>query len=554
MMKRGASAADRPRTTEAEARAPSAENPVLAACRALFEAYDIDESGELSRQEYLQIETRLAFEKGEVFNEKTTAAQITLADKDSSGQIDFHEFQTRNLRTLTELGMTEAEMIAHFSSMTRMALEERAKMGPRYHAGIRQMLKKIFRLYDVSGDGVLSPDEWVTAQKIIAAELNDDMDEGWIEEAAFLAADENGDGVVQFSEYMEASFSMFEGLKQRTDQIFADLQKVQKALERSKPETEPANVEIMLQAEDAKTFVSPLMATCGSDGAWLSGPSVRLPGNLKTAEEVSELVRLSLRIPAASWISLYFIGPTTDKPLAPVTLLRDSNAEEAVDYLAKPQAQQRLFVKNSRQRPTRLSHQPSVWLEEADAIMSRRTGESLAFDWETQLLGAAKGKLPPMPLPITIGDAVMVEVPSTQGSGQYSFATKAYMDATQVLSAPVEAVVEVKAKKKKKKKAPDAGPAPDAPVQLNFVGLKEGKCVLFVEISWEDQEEKLCATQGVEQPCAENSIYRIGPIEVDVQKPESRISGSKDKTAPPIRWWTGDKWANKKAGPAKKKK
>eukprot|EP00438_Fugacium_kawagutii_P034640 Skav229471 [mRNA] locus=scaffold6310:38618:44176:- [translate_table: standard] len=106
------------------------EDEIESTLTQLFKAYDLDESGFLSREEFLAIEMRLHYEDGQ-------------------------------------------------------ALLERAKMGPRYHAGIRQALRNIFALFD----------EWISAQKTVAAEVSDDLDEGWIDEAAFQAADTNGDGV-----------------------------------------------------------------------------------------------------------------------------------------------------------------------------------------------------------------------------------------------------------------------------------------------------------------------------------------------------------------------
>merc|ERR1712232_1291668 len=107
---------------------------------------------------------------------------------------------------------------------------------------------------------------------------------------------------------------------------------------------------------------------------------------------------------------------------------------------------------------------------------------------------------------------------------------------------PVDKDVEVKAAKKKK------GPAtaPDPLIQLSFVALKEGKCVLFVEVSWEDQEEMLCSQNKLATPCSSNSVARIGPVEVEVSK-----NADKSKVIP-FQWWNGEKWTGKK-GPAKKK-
>eukprot|EP00913_Durusdinium_trenchii_P001376 g1273.t1 len=152
----------------------------------LFKAYDLDESGFLSREEFLAIEMRLHYEDGQVYR----------------GESGF-----RTLTAYQEMGMSRQEVLDHMTEQTQKALLERAKMGPRYHAGIRQALRNIFALFDVNGDGwILTsalPQEWISAQKTVASEVSDDLDEGWIDEAAFQAADTNGDGVLDINEFLE---------------------------------------------------------------------------------------------------------------------------------------------------------------------------------------------------------------------------------------------------------------------------------------------------------------------------------------------------------------
>ena len=38
-------------------------------------------------------------------------------------------------------------------------------------------------------------------------------------------------------------------------------------------------------------------------------------------------------------------------------------------------------------------------------------------------------------------------------------------------------------------------------MQLTFVAIKEGKCVLCVDVSWEDQEEELATSKRLATPC-----------------------------------------------------
>jgi len=113
----------------------------------LFMAYDLDESGELSRDEFVKIEMRMCFERGEVFKEDLgPSVQFSIMDRDRSGNLDFLEFRERQLSWYQSSGLPRAEIIADIKQLTKAILLERARMGPRYHRGIRQMLKKIFRL------------------------------------------------------------------------------------------------------------------------------------------------------------------------------------------------------------------------------------------------------------------------------------------------------------------------------------------------------------------------------------------------------------------------
>merc|ERR1711968_130372 len=110
--------------------------------------------------------------------------------------------------------------------------------------------------------------------------------------------------------------------------------------------------------------------------------------------------------------------------------------------------------------------------------------------------------------------------------GEYRYVATVFMDRTDVISKPVdENTADAKPSKKKKKKSHNEA---DPMLQLFFVGLREGKCVLFVDVSWEDQEEKLALKKQLLAPVVENTVARIGPIEVEVSKAEGRSHRDKD--------------------------
>jgi len=426
-------------------------------------------------------------------------------------------------------------------------------MRPRFHGGIRQVLRRIFQLYDTSGDASLSPDEWISAQKVVAMEISDDIDAGWIDEAAFRTADTNGDGVLSEAEFLEASFKMFEVTRMNMSQLLSTLEGVVKALEKRKGVEKTAMLAIMTQEKEKPDFEPPHAAweAAKNAGGWKKAEEIELPTNLKSAAEVISLLRLILKIPEDQWLSIYFRGANPEGGPSPVTLLRDANTQATLDYLAKPNAVPELYVKNLRKIPKKLTKQRIAQLEERDELLPKRTGNCWGIDWETQLVGEGV-KNPPHPFVIMLGDAVVIEVPTTDQHGEYTYVESVYMDGVEIVSRPVEEVIEPKVKKKKKKKgaAEPEEPAPDPLIQYSFIGLQEGKCVMFLDVSWEDQEGKLISSHGMEKPVTCNSIARIGPFEVEVQRPPPGSAKPADKT---FQWWNGDKWSNKK-GPAKKKK
>ena len=281
-----------------------------------------------------------------------------MTDKDSSGFIDYQEFRVRTLTSYQEMGLSRAEVLAHMVEQTQKALLERAKMGPRYHAGIRQSLRSIFTLFDVSGDGFLSPEEWISAQKTVASEVSDDLDEGWIDEAAFSAADTNGDGMLDISEFLEASFSMFEGVKKRSDAILQTLQRIEKVLhqQRMADRKETAPVTVYMQSLERPPFQPPSLSWQDEptepdepNESWKDCGEVALPLNLATAEDVMSLLRLHLRLSHDTWISVYYLGPSREGsgPRA-VTLLRgerpgEGNTTAMLSYLSKPNAAPEAF-------------------------------------------------------------------------------------------------------------------------------------------------------------------------------------------------------------------
>jgi len=322
-------------------------------------------------------------------------------------------------------------------------------------------------------------------------------------------------------------------VKRRSDELLVTLQRVvvvleqqQKAANKGKSKETPPLL-IFVQTDETPPFQPPHAAWQDEPtqedqernaAAWKEGGSVALPMNLTTVDEVAAIIRLKADIPSDTWLSIFYQGPPPDGPggIRPVTLLRgqrpgEGNVVGALEYLGKPNAPDRLFVKNKRKKPAKLTRIQRAFLEERDMLLSHRstTGIKWGLDWETQLVGDGQ-MLPPRPMMVALGDSVVVEVPETDDGGSFRYVATVFMDGTEILS----------------------------------------KCVFFVEVSWEDQEEKLAAKHGLTAPVAENTVARIGPIEVEVTKTPF-VAYGKDKEGA-FQWWNGEKWSAKK-GPAKRK-
>lgn len=574
----------------------------------LFRAYDLDESGELSRSEFMKIEMRMCFERGEVYKEEASA--FSLMDKDHSGTLDFLEFRERQLSVYQMSGMSRAVILDHIYASTKAVLLERVRMGPRYHAGIRQVLRCIFNLYDISGDGILSPEEWIGAQKAVASEIMDDLDETWVEEDSFYTMDTNHDGRLELSEYLEASFAMFEGVTLRTEQLYATLQRVCSTLEMRRldhqGETQPLT--ILVQQGGGRQFQAPHNAWQDEPGEeefdptqfhWRTGCTVRLPLDLGTVEDIASVLRIKLQLPTDTWLSIFFVRRelpgyrtttneawelgreksmnTVQQKFLPnfgghVHLLRgdrpgSGNVQSTLEWLAKPSAIHRLYVKNVRPKPHKLIRQPAAFFDEREKLLAKRTGQILGLDWETQLVGEGH-RLPMGAVKLFVGDAFVIEVPKTDDSGEFRYVSSVFMDGTTVISRPVEENIvphghhlhkrtKRKAKEKVHADGSDSDEQDDLDSLLTFVCLQAGRCVFFIDVSWEDQESKLAEKHKTCAPVSENSIARIGPLEVIVEPRSThrkighhmdhRLGGKKESnTKGNIMWWNGAKWSHKK--------
>merc|ERR1719353_994560 len=148
------------------------------ALKELFDAYDVDQCGYISKDIWFKIEMALAFDRGDEYDIAAQSASFNHFDIENTGQISFHEFRDRQLRAYTNDALSVEVMIKKTQQEVLNTYAERRRLGPRFAPEIRQLLLKLFRAYDT-----------------------------------------NGDGLIQIAEYLEGNFRMFEGSTRTNEQI-----------------------------------------------------------------------------------------------------------------------------------------------------------------------------------------------------------------------------------------------------------------------------------------------------------------------------------------------
>merc|ERR1712232_881268 len=164
-------------------------------------------------------------------------------------------------------------------------------------------------------------------------------------------------------------------------------------------------------------------------------------------------------------------------------------------------------------------------------------GRRWGLDWEVQLLNKGH-KLPTLPY-FQVGDALIIEVPVSEQQGEFKFITGIHMDSVEVLAKPIEVPMVAKFSRKQVN-----APTTASVAQLVFVAQREGWCELFVDVSWERHEEDLAVQHCLCAPVSVNSVARIGPLRVEVQRHVPGRFGD----GPQSMWWNGSRWSAKRSG------
>lgn len=543
----------------------------------LFQAYDIDESGTVSSTEFVRLEIRHGLETGDLHRVFEAFPQVSCSDRKRDGMLRYSDFCKSRLRWLDSEQRTRKlkrvptgeELAALALGEAKRTIEERARMGCRYHLAVRKELNDIFEHWRLFRGKGLSPVEWVVARAYVKAKVGIPASLNWLSEDNFVAADLKKDLSVQLDGFLNASFSFLEETYPNDASTAALMLRQLKHFVESQRRVATIKV---LQADvyvpKAQKPEFQLPSRCKHDmQAYEIVTDFKLPTDLTLLEDLLSILRLLLRIPSSKGLAIFCQHEEE------LTRLTDSNIKGQVERMALANSSPALFVKNIRPQPERLRLEPPRREEECLPLLSSITGMRWALDWEVQTLGKGLRTPPKLPFDMTLGlgDALVIRIPATDAG----MTTQVYMDTPGVLSYPVVQFVKkvgrsasskrtLKLQKAEaeagelKPQAP-AGPAPSkrgrrtkpsgaklarSPAAraanedqlLVFVPLSEGSCTLFVEISWEHREQE-CLKANAYGPCAESSVTRIGPLKVPVHRQSKHLNGTS--------WWNGLRWTGK---------
>lgn len=303
------------------------------------------------------------------------------------------------------------------------------------------------------------------------------------------------------------------------------------------------------------------------------------------AEELLSLLGLHLRIPSGCLFDAFLAGgegggadSDSGDHRRPLLLAPGADCgEELARRLAAGAAGHAIYVKNFRDAPKALAEEEPEQVQGRTDLRGLLTGQLWCLDWQVHT-SSSRRPLPDEPL-LAPGDALVITVPSNVcGEGTdvevvpYPIGYKVYMEGSSVLSKPIfvpagwkfEDVLrgykkemsrgtlaaarlyahrqneritrsdrrKMPSKRRVTLKSFKSGDPQGEESRLIFVALGEGTCRLFVEFGWESQEASLAQDRGMERPCSDLSVVRLGPLAPVVRAPASEVRGRPARQAP----------------------
>eukprot|EP00930_Biecheleria_cincta_P011502 TRINITY_DN11437_c0_g1_i1.p1 TRINITY_DN11437_c0_g1~~TRINITY_DN11437_c0_g1_i1.p1 ORF type:complete len:591 (+),score=88.60 TRINITY_DN11437_c0_g1_i1:116-1888(+) len=553
--------------------------------RQLFQAYDIDRSGYVDFAEFVKLEIRHGIEQGDIKRIREAFPQMTVADRLGMRRLKFADFYQSRLRSYTDSSRqsysetlqrvpTDEELTKLALVEAKRTLEERARMGPRYHPELRQELKNLFRNWNFAGGGKLRVVEWIMARSSVESVEDESIaavSEKWLGEDSFRTADVTQAGAISLDDFLELSFKVLGAIFMEVTTSLQMLRQVRLNID-GQWRGGVATVKVALHLMHEANFQAPGRARY-DPSAYAPAGVLYLPAALVRLGDLTSVLRLQLDLPSNVCFSAFHRDNSGSSKAAIVRLTEAGLRTLVEDMSRMPEASADfgLYIKNIRPKTRNLKAFRPQEEEACAAALCFQTGMRWILDWEVQLLSKgskvqSKPRLPP-DLCLCLGDALVIKIPAADSG----ISASVYMDAPGVLSVPIRQCTSKDKKNVVATKSdgsaaaapspePPAGPAPQkrgrsaravkargppAETQLVFIAQGEGPSVLFVELSWDQLEEDLSGNSLLGIPSSDASVARIGPMKVTVQRQQP----FRTKTAGAAAWWNGQsKWAAKPIG------
>lgn len=297
----------------------------------------------------------------------------------------------------------------------------------------------------------LSPSDWLRASKVVETECDasaPSLSEKWTGEQAFLLADANKDGLIQFEEFVSFSLSVFEVMFGRKSQDA--MQVLRKVCSREKRALSFTVKVPLFLPHPPYTFQAPSLAR-HSDCTFYHADDLELPSYISNLPDLLALLRLKLKLVGMSF-SVFWqsSGAPSDSRL---DLLSPENCSKILlslyDAMAKATeatAQCAIYIKNIRQKSIQLQEVHHHELQLNCFCPQGPQGFRWCLDWESHLVGHGRGPLRlPHNFTMGMGDALVVQLPNEESG----IVWKIFMTDDGVLGKPCLEQVQIVKKKRK---------------------------------------------------------------------------------------------------------
>ena len=360
----------------------------------------------------MKLEIRNGLEQGDFKRLLRAFPTISRADPSLKRGLDFLAFCKTRMSSFDDFStkgvVSSRQLMQDAENDLETTMAERFRMGPEYCWEIRKELKEVFASWRSNSEGLL-PSDWLMANRIVEMECDMYLAEKWTGEAAFQAADGNGDGMIQFEEFLPFSMKVLQKVFSGKSQDA--LQALRKVM--SHPiKTLPFSVKIKLFLPHPPfTFQLPNFARHVDCSFW-HADTLELPSSISEVEDLCSLLRLKLKLVGMTF-SAFWIQKS-------VELLCVDNCKAILRSVFEGAKQTESFelgsivVKNIRSRTSRLKE---IQLQQLPVnAQCSYSGMRWCLNWEAHLIGMS-GRKParlPYDFVVGVGDVIAIQLPGEE--------------------------------------------------------------------------------------------------------------------------------------------